>query len=500
MDYTAVFILACIFIPLERLLPLHADQPTLRRDWANDLLYVLLNGFLIRAAFTAVAAAIMAAYAAAFGPDPTPWIGSLPLWVQVIAAIIIADIGYYTAHRICHAVPFLWKFHAIHHSIEEMDWLATHRVHPMDQLFTNTLSLLPLWLLGFSLEAMVIHQALYQIQALLLHSNVKVSFGPLKWLIASPEYHHWHHANERDAYDRNFAAQLSVIDLIAGTMFLPFRRQPKAYGLTETIPRNYPMQLLHPFRAILRDVLRPKTNQEPSMPNIEKTNPLEDNIGKLAMLLIFGFLAWRQVIAIQTLFALRDSIPLWGLALASAIVSSGFLVAILYFTVTRLPPRSSAAGLAPRIVAVTGTFIMSLLIVMPPDAISAPMRIFSTSIIMIGSVMSMYCLIQLGRSFSIMATSRELKTMGSYSIVRHPLYAAEVLMILGVVLAHGTAFAFGVGALWLVLQVRRAQYEESVLRETFPEYADYARRVPMLIPGLRLAWLEDSVTPKSQQA
>ena len=500
MDYTAVFILACIFIPLERLLPLHDHQPTLRRDWANDLLYVLLNGFFIRAGFTALAGAVMAGYAATFGPDPTPWVGALPFWAQLILAIIIADIGYYTAHRICHAVPFLWKFHAVHHSIEDMDWLATHRVHPMDQLFTNTLSLLPLYLLGFSLEALIAHQALYQIQALLLHSNVKLSFGPLKWLIASPEYHHWHHANERDAYDRNFAAQLSVIDVIAGTMFLPFRRRPQAYGLTEPMPRTYPAQLLHPFQAIARTMLRPTSPKEPSMSKIEKTNPLEDNIGKLAMLLIFGFLAWRQVIAIQTLFALRDSIPLWGLAFASCVVSSGFLVAILYYTITRLPPRSSAAGIMPRIVAVTGTFIMSLLIVMPPEVISAPMRIFSTSIIMIGSVMSMYCLIQLGRSFSIMATSRELKTEGSYSIVRHPLYAAEVLMILGVVLAHGTAFAFGVGALWLVLQIRRAQYEESVLRATFPEYEGYARRVPMLIPGLRLQWLEATVEPKAQQA
>jgi sterol desaturase/sphingolipid hydroxylase (fatty acid hydroxylase superfamily)/protein-S-isoprenylcysteine O-methyltransferase Ste14 len=500
LDYTAVFILACIFIPLERLLPLHADQPTLRRDWANDLLYVLLNGFLVRAGFTFVAALFMGGFTHLFGADPTPWVGDLPLWAQVIGAIVIADIGYYTAHRICHSVPFLWKFHAVHHSIEEMDWLATHRVHPMDQIFTNTLSLLPVWCLGFSLEALIIHQALYQIQALLLHSNLKITFGPLKWLIASPEYHHWHHANERDAYDRNFAAQLSIIDVIAGTVFLPFKRQPKAYGVNEPVPRHYHQQLVYPFAAIFRMLNQPRQPQENIMSQSQATKPLEDSLGKLAMLCIFGYFAWQQVQSIIILLTHRAEIPLWGLALSAQLVSAGFLAVILFYTITRLPPRSSAAGLAPRIVAVTGTFIMSLLIVMPPDAVSAPMRMFSTLIIIVGSLLSMYCLHQLGRSFSIMATSRELKTQGSYSIVRHPLYAAEVLMILGVVLAHGTGFAFGVGALWLVLQVRRAQYEEAVLRETFPEYADYARRVPMLIPGLRLAWLEDSVTPKGQRA
>jgi sterol desaturase/sphingolipid hydroxylase (fatty acid hydroxylase superfamily)/protein-S-isoprenylcysteine O-methyltransferase Ste14 len=500
LDYTAVFILACIFIPLERLLPLHEHQPTLRRDWANDLLYVLLNGFVVRAGFTFVAGAFMAGYTQLFGQMPTPWVADMPLWAQVIGAIIIADIGYYTAHRICHSVPFLWKFHAVHHSIEEMDWLATHRVHPIDQIFTNTLSLLPLWLFGFSLEALVIHQALYQIQALLLHSNVKVTFGPLKWLIASPEYHHWHHANERDAYDRNFAAQLSIIDVIAGTMFLPFKRQPKAYGLTEPMPRNYPMQLIHPFQAIARMIRRSATQQESPMSKIETTNPLEDKLGKLAMLLIFGFLAYKQVDAIQLLLHFRDQIPFWGLALASQLVGAAFLSVILFYTITRLPPKSSAAGIMPRVIAVTGTFVMSLLIVMPADAISAPMRVISTIAIVAGSLMSIWCLHQLGRSFSIMATSRELKTKGSYSIVRHPLYAAEVLMIVGVVLGHGTAFAYGLGAVWLLLQIRRAQFEEGVLRETFPEYADYARRVPMLIPGLRLQWLEATVEPKAQQA
>jgi sterol desaturase/sphingolipid hydroxylase (fatty acid hydroxylase superfamily) len=257
MDYTAIFILACIFIPLERLIPLDPEQGTFRRNWLNDLCFLLVNGFVVRAGFTIVAAVLMVAFNNAFGANPTPWIADLPVWVQVIAVIVVADIGYYTAHRTSHAVPFLWKFHAVHHSIEEMDWLATHRVHPVDQIFTNTLALLPIYFLGFSLEAVLIFQGIYQAQALLSHSNIKINFGPLKWLVASPEYHHWHHANEPDAYDRNFAAQLSIIDVIAGTMFLP-KRRPATYGINEPMPQLYHQQLLHPFRGLAK-ALRRKT-------------------------------------------------------------------------------------------------------------------------------------------------------------------------------------------------------------------------------------------------
>ena len=251
MDYTAILILACVFIPLERLLPLHKDQGTLRRNWANDLIYLLFNGFVVRAGSTLLFGSIMAAYRTYVSPSDTEWVASLPLIFQVIAVIVIADIGYYIAHRSFHAVPFLWKFHSVHHSIEEMDWLATHRVHPVDQILSNAMSLLPIYFIGFSPMAVAIYLTIYQAQALLVHSNVRINFGPLKYVFASPEYHHWHHANQPEAYDRNFAAQLSIIDVVAGTMFMP-KHGPQKYGLTEKMPAFYHQQMLYPFRAVLK--------------------------------------------------------------------------------------------------------------------------------------------------------------------------------------------------------------------------------------------------------
>ena len=260
VDYSAIIILACVFIPLERLLPLHAEQPLLRRNWANDLFYLLFNGFVIRAGSTILFGAVMALYRGYVDPADTAWVATQPIWLQVIAVMVIADIGYYTAHRSFHAIPFLWKFHSVHHSIEEMDWLATHRVHPVDQILSNAMALLPIYFLGFSPVALGIHFAIYQAQALLVHSNVKVNFGPLKYLLASPEYHHWHHANQPEAYDRNFASQLSIIDVVAGTMFLP-KHQPTRYGLTEPMPPLYHQQLLYPVRAIFKSWAEPKTEK-----------------------------------------------------------------------------------------------------------------------------------------------------------------------------------------------------------------------------------------------
>lgn len=210
---------------------------------------------------------------------------------------------------------------------------------------------------------------------------------------------------------------------------------------------------------------------------------LEDGIGKLAMLLWFGYAAYQQVIAVVNTIIHRAEIPLWQINLISLLSTSIFLLLILYFTATRLPPRNNAAGIEPRVTAIAGTFIMMLLIILPAGTIGPELRVFSTVLIIVGTILSAYCLRQLGRSFSIMATARELVTKGPYSLVRHPLYGAEVVTMIGVAVGHWSLSAAALLAVWLALQIRRAQNEERVLRESFPEYTDYARRVPMLLPG-----------------
>jgi sterol desaturase/sphingolipid hydroxylase (fatty acid hydroxylase superfamily) len=134
----------------------------------------------------------------------------------------------------------------VHHSIEAMDWLAAHRVHPIDQILTKSASFLPVFALGFAMEPILIFALLYQWQSLLIHANTRIGFGPLRWIVASPHFHHWHHANDAAARDKNFAGQLSLLDLCFGTLHLP-RRAPERYGIDEAMPRSYLGQLAYPF-------------------------------------------------------------------------------------------------------------------------------------------------------------------------------------------------------------------------------------------------------------
>jgi sterol desaturase/sphingolipid hydroxylase (fatty acid hydroxylase superfamily) len=77
---------------------------------------------------------------------------------------------------------------------------------------------------------------------------VRLNFGPLRWLIASPEFHHWHHANQREAYNTNYAGQLSILDKLFGTMYMPKGQIPEKYGVDDPVPNTYILHLLYPFK------------------------------------------------------------------------------------------------------------------------------------------------------------------------------------------------------------------------------------------------------------
>jgi sterol desaturase/sphingolipid hydroxylase (fatty acid hydroxylase superfamily) len=235
-----------VFAPLERLLAIHEGKRILRKAWKLDLFYALFNGLIIRGGLVVIIAATAMLASVLIPQSFQEWVGALPLWVQLPVAIILSDIGFYVVHRLFHTVPALWKFHAVHHSIETLDWLAGHRVHPVDQILTKGASLVPLFTLGFSEATIVLYAAIYFWQSLLLHSNVNLRIGPLRWIIASPQFHHWHHANHTEAYDKNFAGQLSFLDLLFGTMYLPGKAIPERYGTDEPVPGTFVGQLMYP--------------------------------------------------------------------------------------------------------------------------------------------------------------------------------------------------------------------------------------------------------------
>ncbi len=243
----AILITFLVFVPLERLFALHTEQKVFRRGWANDLIFLLVNGLVIKLGLLAVVLVSIFAAESAVPASVRATVGGLPYWVQIPLAIVLSDLGFYWTHRMFHAVPWLWRFHAIHHSIEELDWLAAARVHPVDQILTKGASLVPVFALGFSEWTIGVYVLLYQWQSVLIHANVRFRFGPLRLMFASPEFHHWHHSNDREARDRNFAGQLSFLDVLFGTLHMPRGQMPTAYGLDRPIPHRYALQLLYPF-------------------------------------------------------------------------------------------------------------------------------------------------------------------------------------------------------------------------------------------------------------
>ena len=239
-------IAAAVFIPFERLAGRHTEQRVLRRGWAMDVLTGLLNGLLLYAALLLALAAIDAGAGLA-APQLRAWIAARPLWAQSLIALVLGDLGVYAIHRLQHTVPWLWRFHAVHHSAEEMDWLVGLRFHPFDLLLLRVASLGPLFAFDLAPAAIALFVAISGWQAWLVHANVRVPYGPLRWLLVSPEFHHWHHSAEREAYDRNYASLVASWDVLFGTVYLPDGREPLRYGIEERMPDGWIGRFFHPF-------------------------------------------------------------------------------------------------------------------------------------------------------------------------------------------------------------------------------------------------------------
>lgn len=194
-----------IFMSLEKLFPKYKDQVILRDEWGLDLFYFLFNHLMISAIL------IYVNYHAshfdwAISQNLQQFVQSIPLGLQVILVILCADFVLYWEHRIYHEVSILWPIHAVHHSVENMDWLAGSRGHFLQVFSERAMVMLPLYLLGVDKMVLDIYVTFAALQAILIHCNLSLSFGPLKYVLVTPQFHHWHHGSEKPAIDTNYSA------------------------------------------------------------------------------------------------------------------------------------------------------------------------------------------------------------------------------------------------------------------------------------------------------
>jgi lathosterol oxidase len=244
-----VLLLAALFVPLERLWPLRPEQSTFRRGWTTDTLYFLISHLFVQITTFLILAPAQAAFTMLEGLAWREAIAGLPLIVQFGAVLLCADLAEYFIHRAFHTVPVLWRFHAIHHSSLDMDWLAGSRLHIVDVIVTRAIVVFPLFALGFDQRAVAAYLVFVSFHAVFIHANVRFDLEPIERWIVTPRFHHWHHAKDRAAIDKNFAVHLPWIDRWFGTAYEPAGRWPEDYGIEgDPVPPDLLPQTLWPLK------------------------------------------------------------------------------------------------------------------------------------------------------------------------------------------------------------------------------------------------------------
>jgi len=264
-------LLSLIFVPLERLFA-HHPQKILRKGLLLDLCYYFLSS-TVPAVMLGVPMSLLALTAHRLLPAGfVEFMGALPLWGRVFLGLVAGEVGYYWGHRLSHELPFLWDFHAVHHSSVELDFLSNSRAHPFDMVFSRFCSFIPIYLLGLGGPSQqqgstvpIAVTLLATAWGFFIHANLRWRLGPLEWLVSTPAFHHWHHT-AHGPINKNYSSTLPLLDAIFGTLHLPRNQWPDRYGIEQAMPETLVGQILFPFQApVQASVTTTEETVEPSV-------------------------------------------------------------------------------------------------------------------------------------------------------------------------------------------------------------------------------------------
>jgi sterol desaturase/sphingolipid hydroxylase (fatty acid hydroxylase superfamily) len=250
-SFVSLAVLIAIFAPLEHFFSIRPAR-RFAKGWATNLGWYFLNG--LTAVFILGPPSALIAYGIhAIMPEAiTGATAALPIWARMIAAMVVGELGFYWGHRLSHEIPLLWRFHAVHHSAEKLDFLVNTRAHPVDMVFTRLCGLILLYATGLvgtvgPNPTLVAALVLYigSLWSFFIHANVRWRLGFFEEILSTPAFHHWHHSRH-DHIDHNYSAMLPVMDRVFGTFYLP-REWPAEYGTDTAMPTSIAGQLVSPF-------------------------------------------------------------------------------------------------------------------------------------------------------------------------------------------------------------------------------------------------------------
>lgn len=250
----AVVALFVITVPFEKFYPRQKGQKLRRPLVGTDISFALMSPLLN--VFGVLAIIVIGGFSLFWLPGLAlrPLVGMLPPAMLPVVGFLLFDfLGYWT-HRWAHEVPFMWRFHSVHHSPEHMDWISGFRIHPFDGVLIAPAFFFLIGA-GFGAEITGVLAVFQVVLGIFFHANVRVRWRLLDKLVANPEFHHWHHANEDDSIGHNYGPALPWWDLWFGTFFMPTsRRRPQRYGVDDLPARSLGALLAYPCRGARRHV------------------------------------------------------------------------------------------------------------------------------------------------------------------------------------------------------------------------------------------------------
>jgi sterol desaturase/sphingolipid hydroxylase (fatty acid hydroxylase superfamily) len=264
-----LLLLIVVFVPLEKLFSVYPQQ-IFRKSFPADLGYYFLNSLLPGMLLIAPTAFIAWGLHYIIPSGVHSWVAALPLQARLAAALVVGEFGFYWGHRWTHEIPLLWRFHSIHHSAEEIDWLVNTRAHPFDIVFVRLCGFVPMYALdlarpmqGKTLDTVpLLIMLVATLWGFFIHANLRWRFGWLGLLISTPAFHHWHHTNDEHV-DKNYASMLPFLDKLFGTWYMPKKLWPQKYGIDTPLASGLAMQLLQPLLPQGEEVSGRIAHQDP---------------------------------------------------------------------------------------------------------------------------------------------------------------------------------------------------------------------------------------------